>query len=143
VRPGWDIPLNAVVVTMVFTAILSLIIIGSTTAFTIITSLVSIGLTSSYMIAIGCVVNKRIQGQPLPPSRFTLGRAGLPVNIAAMCFLALAYVMLFFPSAPNPTAASMNWTILIYGVALMFGLIYYYFRARHRYVGPVEYIKND
>lgn len=44
VRPGWDIPLNAVTLTMIFTTLLSLIITGSSIAFNIITSLSQVGL---------------------------------------------------------------------------------------------------
>ena len=141
-HPGWDIPLNAVIVTLVFTALLSLIIIGSTIAFDIMTSLSGVGLISSYILAIGCIISYRLRGQSLPPSRFTLGRAGLYVNIFAMCFLILTFVMLFFPAAPNPTAQGMNWTILIYGSAVIFALVYYAVRARHKWVGPVTYVRK-
>jgi choline transport protein len=143
VQPGWDIPLNAVIVTLIFTVLVSLIIIGSTIPFFIITSLVGVGLTSSYIIAISCIIYKRLKGEALPPSRFSLGRAGLPVNLIAVAFLLLAYVMLFFPAAPHPTPESMNWTILIYGSAIIFSLAYYYIYARHKYVGPVTYVRKD
>src|SRR5436305_5770174 len=92
VRPGWDIPLNAVIFTLVYTSLLSLILIGSTIAFNIIISLQLMGLLSSYIIAIGCMVSRRFRKEPLLPSRLSLGRAGLAVNIIALCFLALAFV---------------------------------------------------
>jgi hypothetical protein len=130
-------------VTLIFTVLVSLIIIGSTIPFFIVTSLVSVGLTSSYFIAIACILYKRIKGETLPPSRFSLGRAGLPVNIIAVLFLLLAYVMLFFPAAPHPNAAGMNWTILIYGSTIIFSLAYYYLYARYKYVGPVTYVRKD
>jgi choline transport protein len=135
--------LNAVIVTLIFTVLVSLIIIGSAIPFFIVTSLVGAGLTSSYFIAIACVIYKRLKGDPLPPARFSLGRAGLPVNIMGAAFLLLAFVMLFFPAAPHPNAAGMNWTILIYGSAVVFSLAYYYTHARHKYVGPVTYVRKD
>ena len=58
-----------------------------------------------------------------------------------MAFLALAFVFLFFPSVPNPTAAEMNWGILIYGVAVLFAIGYYVVRGRHEYEGPVHYVR--
>jgi amino acid transporter len=143
VRPGWDIPLNAVIVTLIFTALLSLIIIGSTIAFDIMTSLSGVGLISSYILAIGCIISYRLRGKTLPPSRFSLGRAGIFVNIVAMCFLVLTFVMLFFPAVPDPNAQSMNWTVLIYGAAVVFALVYYYVGARHKWVGPVTYVRKD
>jgi choline transport protein len=131
-----------VVVTLIFTALLSLIIIGSNIAFAIITSIAATGLFASYIVAIGCLISKRLRGEPLPPSRFTLGRAGLYVNIVALCFLSVAFVILFFPAAPHPTVQSMNWASLIFGSVVIFAGVYYYFRGRHNYVGPVEFVKT-
>jgi uncharacterized ParB-like nuclease family protein len=36
----------------------------------------------------------------------------------------------------------MNWNILIYGVVVLFSLVYYAFSGTHRYVGPVEYARK-
>jgi len=44
VRPGSGVPLNSVYVTLLFTCLIALIIIGSTTAFNIILSVASTGL---------------------------------------------------------------------------------------------------
>ncbi|KAF2191380.1 amino acid transporter [Zopfia rhizophila CBS 207.26] len=142
VHPGWDVPANAVMVTLLFTTLLSLIIIGSTIAFNVITSLGQLGLVSSYIVAIACILAKRLRKEPLLSSRFSLGRAGLPVNIIAICFLALAFTFLFFPVAPHPNPQSMNWSCLLFGFIVSFSLVYYYIWGRHNYVGPVEYVKN-
>lgn len=142
VRPGWDVPVNAVLVTLCCTILLSLIIIGSTIAFNVITSLGQVGLVSSYIIVIACVFAKRIKGEPLLPSRFSLGKIGFLVNGMALLFLGLAFIFLFFPAVPDPTPASMNWSCLLFGFILGFSLIYYWIWGRHSYVGPVEYIKS-
>lgn len=142
VRPGWDVPVNAVLVTLFCTILLSLIIIGSTIAFNVITSLGQVGLISSYIIVIACVFAKRVKGEALLPSRFSLGKFGFLVNGLALLFLGLAFIFLFFPAAPDPTPASMNWSCLLFGFILGFSLIYYWIWGRHVYVGPVEYIKN-
>ncbi|GAB7356488.1 hypothetical protein MBLNU459_g7247t2 [Dothideomycetes sp. NU459] len=143
VRPGMDIPLNAVTVTLVFTVVASLIIIGSTIAFNVMTSLSSVGLLTSYLICIGCMAGKRLRGEPLLPCQFSLGKWGLPINLTALLFLTVAFVLLFFPGAPHPDAAAMNWTILIYGVTWIGCLAYYYFKGRHVYKGPVAYILKE
>jgi choline transport protein len=36
----------------------------------------------------------------------------------------------------------MNWAVLGYGSVIIFALVYYIFRGRHRYVGPVEYVRK-
>ena len=129
-------------VTLLFTTLLCLIIIGSTIAFNVITSLGLVGLISSYIIAIACVLAKRIKGEPLLPSRFSLGRAGMAVNIIGIAFLSVAFIFCFFPSAPHPTVQSMNWSCLIFGFLVGFSLIYYQVYGKHKYVGPVVYTKN-
>jgi choline transport protein len=129
--------------TLFFTTLLCLIIIGSTIAFNVITSLGQVGLISSYLIVIGCIFAKRLRGEPLLPSRFSLGRAGIVVNGIALSFLSVAFVFCFFPSMPNPTPEGMNWSCLIFGFILSFSLVYYYAYGRHNYLGPVEYVKSQ
>ena len=107
-----------------------------------ITSLGQLGLVSSYIVVIGCIFARRVRGEALLPSRFSLGAAGIFVNAIALAFLSLAFVFLFFPAAPHPTAASMNWSSLLFGFIIGFSLIYYYIWGRHRYVGPVELVKD-
>lgn len=143
VRPGWDIPLNAVVVTLIVSAVLSLIVIGSPAALSNLTTLGLTGLISSYLIAVACIFAKRLRKEPFPASRFNLGKFGYVANVIALCWLSLAFVMMFFPTAPHPEPASMNWSILIFGVVVIFAWTYYYFRARYRYQGPVEYVRKD
>ncbi|KAF2094578.1 amino acid transporter [Rhizodiscina lignyota] len=143
VRPGWDIPINALSVTLLVSAALSLLCIASPIAFNIISSISETGLLTSYIIAIGCILAKRMRGEPFPPSQFSLGNWGYVVNIIAMCFLCIANVFMFFPAAPNPTAETMNWNIVVYGSTVIFMLIYYAFRARHVYEGPVTQIIKD
>jgi choline transport protein len=134
--------LNAIMATIFVTSLLSLIILGSTIAFNIIMSVNQVGSLGSYIVAIACILRKRLYSEELLPSRFDLGRAGLPVNIIALCFLVVAFVLAFFPTAPHPNAASMNWTVLITGFTIGVALLYYYFRGQHTYLGPVEYVKK-
>lgn len=141
-RPDWDVPVNAVMVTLLCTTLLSLIIIGSTIAFNVITSLGQLGLVSSYIIVIACVFAKRLRGEALLTSRFSLGKAGFYVNAIALCFLSLAFIFLFFPAAPHPTPQSMNWSCLMFGSIVGFSLLYYWIWGRHKYLGPVVNVKS-
>ena len=143
VRPGWDIPLNSVLVSFVIAILLSLINIGSTVAFNSIASLGTCALLSSYIISISCMFLKRWKGEPLLHSRFDLGRSGIWVNGISVVYLGVAFVFSFFPSFPHPTPDLMNWNILIYGVVIAFSLVYFMFKGRYQYIGPVEYIKKD
>ncbi|KAF2187994.1 amino acid transporter [Zopfia rhizophila CBS 207.26] len=143
VRPGWDIPLNAVLVSFTVAILLSLINIGSTVAFNSIASLGTCALLSSYIISISCMFLKRWRNEPLLPSQFRLGKYGIWVNGISIVYLCVAFIFSFFPSFPHPTPDLMNWNILIYGAVVIFSLLYFSSRGRHIYVGPVEYINKD
>ncbi|KAI6805556.1 amino acid transporter [Hortaea werneckii] len=144
VRPGLDVPVNAILVSFAFAACISLVNIGSTAAFSSITSLGTGTLTISYIICLSCMIWLRIAGKPLLPSRFDLGRSlGLTLNVVAVGFLVLVVVIAFFPPVPQPllTIVSMNWSILIFGVVVLFSMSYYFLWGRKVYVGPVEYVR--
>ena len=143
VRPGLDVPVNAMAVSMVFTICLTAIAIGSEVAYGIFVSLNASGLLTSYIICIACILQKRLRGEALPPSRFDLGKAGNAINIIALCFLAVFWVFQFFPAAPNPAASEMNWSCVIWTSVLVFFMSYYAVWGRHSYVGPGTFVRND
>ncbi|XPT02469.1 hypothetical protein M3J09_011587 [Ascochyta lentis] len=95
VRPGWDIPLNSVVVSFFITVLLSLINIGSTVAFNSVASLGTCAILSSYAISISCMFLKRWRKEPLLPSRFSLGRFGIWVNALSVLYLCVAITFAF------------------------------------------------
>jgi len=143
VRPGWDIPLNAVCVSFVITCLLSLINLGSSVAFNAIVSLTVGAILSSYIISISCVALRKIRHEPLPHARWSLGRAGLACNIIAVLFLILVYIFAFFPLSPSPTPETMNWSSLIYGAVIVFSVGYYFVFGRYAYEGPVVLVNKD
>jgi choline transport protein len=128
--------------TLFSTCLLTLIIIGSSIAFNILISLGNISLYSSYIIVIGCILRKRLAGEPLLHARFDLGRAGIFVNSIAFGYLAVAIVFIPFPSMPNPTLIAMNWACLMFGCLVIFSVVYYHLQGKHNYEGPVEYLKR-
>lgn len=142
VRPGADVPANAILTTFVITSLLSLINLGSAVALNSLTSLSTCALLSAYITCIGCVAWRRLTGAPLLPSRFGLVRHGLAINLTALFFLVVFLVLAFFPEFKNPDAEEMNWNILVYGSVVLFSLVYYALYGRKRYVGPVEYVRK-
>jgi choline transport protein len=111
-------------------------------AFMQVISLGVASMITSYLISISCVALKRIRGEQLLPSKFNLGRWGLPINIIAVIFLSFVWLFCFFPVAPNPAMADMNWAVLGYGSVIIFAVVYYVLRGRYRYIGPVEYVSR-
>ncbi|GAB7354835.1 hypothetical protein MBLNU459_g5215t2 [Dothideomycetes sp. NU459] len=143
VSPRYHVPTVAISATLVFTVVISLIIIGSSTAFNIIVSLGACAILASYIISISCVLFLRIRGRRLLYSPFSLGKIkGIMINVSALAFLLLAFVMVFWPSAPNPTVESMNWSVLIFGAVVIFALVFYWVKKRHEYKGPVALVRS-
>ncbi|KAI9732398.1 MAG: hypothetical protein M1834_001606 [Cirrosporium novae-zelandiae] len=143
ILPGWDIPINAIMVSFMVSVLLSLINIGSTAAFNAVASLCCCALFTSYWFSISCIVWRRLTGAYLPPARWSLGKWGLPLNIFSVLWLTFATIFLFFPTYKNPTAESMNWAIVIFSGVIGIALILYWFRGRHVYQGPVVLVKRE
>ncbi|KAI1625517.1 amino acid/polyamine transporter I [Exophiala viscosa] len=143
VRPGWDVPMNSILVSWVVTCLLALINIGSTIALNNITSLSLVAILSSYIVSTGCLFWRRMYNLPLLPAKFSFSRPlGLFLNGFSMVFLIFAFIFAFFPGDVDPTVAEMNWTALIYGAVMIFCVADYFLRARRVYDGPVEYVRK-
>lgn len=143
VKPGWNIPLNAVLLTFLITCLLSLINIGSTVAFNAIGSLAVSALLGTYIISFTCLIFRRLSGEPLPPRRWSLGRAGIFINLAAVAYLLVVWVFIFFPTSTPVTPSTMNWNVVIFGGTMVFAVIYYFIIGRKHYKSPVELVKRN
>lgn len=143
VSPRFAIPVNAVYVTVAFVTVLSFVQLGSAIAYMQVVSLGTAAMITTYLISISCMTLKRIRGEPLLPSKFDLGKAGLAINIISLIFLLVLWIFAFWPTAPNPTVDTMNWAVLGYGIVITFASVYYFVRGRHTYAGPVEYVRKS
>lgn len=143
VRPGWDVPVNSILVSWLVSCLLALINIGSTTAFNNVASLSISGVMASYVVSIGCIALKRIRNEPLLPSKFSLGRKkGLAMNLAALGFISFFFVMVMFPIISDPTIVEMNWCVVMFVGVVALALLHYMVQGRHVYAGPVEYVRK-
>lgn len=123
--------------TTMFSVALSLINIGSTVAFNAMLSLSTVALMATYLISVGCVAWRRVTGQPLLSSRWSLGRAGLLINCVALLYASWAFFWSFWPNSYSITADNFNWACVLFigMVGLALGL--YHLDAKHEYEGPV------
>ncbi|PWY88030.1 amino acid transporter [Aspergillus sclerotioniger CBS 115572] len=143
VNPNWNIPLNAVIVSLVLTILLSLINIGSTVALDALITLTVGALLNSYIVTVSCVALKRIRGEPLPPHRWSLGRWGLWVNLGALAFLIPEFIFVMFPLYSTVDPTTMNWSSLMYGGMLIFSILYYVLYGHKTYVPPVALVQRE
>lgn len=138
-----DIPLRSICLTVLITVLLSLINLGSTVALQAANSLGGVAFLFSYVITLLCLIWRRIWGAPLPARRWSLGRYGLVINLAALVFLIPTLFFYCWPLAQPVTAVNLNWSSVAFALVLLVALIYYFIKARHEYVGPVMRVKRD
>jgi choline transport protein len=142
VSPGWNIPLPAVTVSLTISALLSLINIGSSVALNAITSLGAIATLLSYYLTIGCLLYRRLTGPELPSRRWSLGKWGMAINIAALAFLTPLIFFLSWPIFNPVTAVTMNWSSVMLVGTLIIAMTYYVVKGRKEYVGPSVFVKR-
>ncbi|PGH26560.1 serine/threonine protein kinase [Polytolypa hystricis UAMH7299] len=135
INQRWKIPLNAIMATTLITILLSLINIGSTAAFNAIASLTVASLFLSYILSIGAFIYRRLQYEPLPLRRWSLGKYGLPINVFSFIYLCFAVVFTFFPTTREVTAVTMNWSIVVFMGVLAIALVQYFVYGRHQLGG--------
>lgn len=135
--------MNSVLVSLAVTALLSWINNFSTAALTAIVSLTITALMSSYIVSISCLVLKRIRGETLPERRWSLGKWGLAINIAALAYLCPVFVFAFFPLTSTVNKFNMNWSAVIYVGVISFATAYYWLGGRHKFVAPVALVKRE
>ncbi|KAL9091371.1 MAG: hypothetical protein Q9159_001455 [Coniocarpon cinnabarinum] len=142
VSKRFQVPLNAIWITMAVNIVLCLINLGSNLAFNIIIGISVVGTTATYIISIACLLSARFRGDELPPARWSLGRFGAPINIFAIGFASMMLVFSFFPVSVPVDPSTMNWTIVVIGAVLGFALVSYAIQGRKIYKGPVAYIEG-
>jgi choline transport protein len=139
--------ISQLVVVLAVALLLSAINFGSSTALQAILSVSNAALIFSYIVSIGSVRLKRLRGQPLLPSRFSLGKWGGLVNDISLAFLFVGFVFSFFPMAPSvgdaAWAVDFNWAIIIFSGTCVLAGVYYVLGGGERYVAPVSLVKED
>jgi amino acid transporter len=87
-----------------------------------------------YVLVLGITLFARLRGWPKTPAPFSLGRWGLPVNLAALAAAALTLVDLVWPrAATNPVwHLSIRVSYWLVGIPLVIGIAYYAARMHSR-----------
>ena len=167
--PGWQriqrvnsrsaIPVLSVFLTTTLACVLALIVLGSSTAFNNIVSLSVVGLFGSYILVAVLLLWRRLRGDiklypssadaltNLPGKELTWGPWRIPgvlgtaTNIFTIVYLVIIFLFSLWPPVNHPTAATMNYSNLMFGATMLFSVLYYFFRARKVYTGPVVQVK--
>lgn len=143
VHPTLQIPANAVFLSCLISALLSVINIGSDVAFNAIISLQVVALMFTYAVSISCVLYRRLYNpELLPPARWSLGRLGVFVNGTALVYVTFAFFWAFWPNERPVTLQNFNWAVVMFVGVFALSVGYYLVHGRKVYVGPVTSVEG-
>ena len=131
------LPLRSIGFCAIIAAVIGLINIGSIVAFNAIVSMTIAGIFISYLAAIVLMILKRVKRESVEFGPWSLGWAGLPINLLSACFLIISVLFSFFPPTTPVTLVTMNWSCLMWGGSMLIGLAYYAVRGHEIYHGPI------
>ncbi|KAL8829992.1 MAG: hypothetical protein Q9191_001688 [Dirinaria sp. TL-2023a] len=134
-----SLPLYTIALTTLTSLLLALINIGSSKAFNALTSLVIAAFYSSFLISAACFLHKQLTTPKaeIPYGLFTLGKASLPVIVLAIIFSVIGIFFSFWPTVSQVSAPTMNWSVVVFGGALTFSLLFWAVHGRKVYTGPL------
>ncbi|EGP84260.1 uncharacterized protein MYCGRDRAFT_95525 [Zymoseptoria tritici IPO323] len=115
VHPSLKVPLNAILLTLFTTSIISLCTMGTVSTLHTILGLSTSCFMASYSVSIGCLIRKRWIGEELPTCRWSLGRAGLWVNVLGWMYAVWALFWSFWPTRYAIQPSNANWAIVFFG----------------------------
>jgi amino acid permease (GABA permease) len=134
VHPKLDVPLNAMMLSMVVQILLGLIYFGSTAAFNAFSGVGVICLTASYAtpIAISLATGRK----QVKTGQFYLGKLGTVCNVIAIAWSLLAMPLFCMPSFVPVTVTSVNYAPVVFVAAALVSGIWYWVWGHKNYAGP-------
>lgn len=69
---------------------------------------------------------------------FQLGRAGVPITIAALIYSVIGIVFSFFPPTVDVKPETMNWSIVVFSGVAIFSVCFWAVYGRFQYKGPIQ-----
>ncbi|KAL1640489.1 hypothetical protein SLS61_010248 [Didymella pomorum] len=134
VNPKLDVPLNAMMLSMVVQLALGLIYFGAVTAFNAFSGVGVICLTVSYACPI---LVSLIQGRTqVKDGNFYLGTLGTFCNVVALAWSALATPLFSMPTSIPVTPRTMNYASVVFAAFFAIATAWYFVWGKKNYKGP-------
>ncbi|KAM4057355.1 amino acid permease [Hirsutella rhossiliensis] len=129
-----DVPLNAMMLSMVVQIVLALINFGSSAAFNAFSGVGVICLTASYAVPIA--ISLFSGRKQVKTGQFYLGPIGVVCNVVAVAWSLLALPLFCMPSTIPVTAATVNYAPAVFVAAMAISGIWYWAWGHKNYAGP-------
>ncbi|QHC72446.1 amino acid permease [Rathayibacter sp. VKM Ac-2805] len=134
VEPRRGTPMAPALVVGVLAVLILVVNIGTPAIFTAVTSVAVILIYLAYLLVTVPLLIARLRGRwpAAAPGRFSLGRAGLPVNVVAVLWGAAMTVDLAWPRV-EVYGEELRWSAVVVIAAVVgIGLAWFLLRGRHR-----------
>ncbi|KAJ5605298.1 Amino acid/polyamine transporter I [Penicillium lagena] len=135
INKRFDIPLNALALSMVIEIALGLIYFGSTAAYNAFSGVGVIFLTTSYACPIAVSLLFR-QREDIKHGSFNFGIFGAIANVFAIAWSLLAIPLFCMPSTIPVSLQSMNYASVVFAGFVMIAAVWYGIWGYHNYRGP-------
>jgi len=136
-------PVNTVWYSATGAATLGLLAFAGPSATNALFSLSVVGNNIAYSIPIAArFIHSR---DTFVPGPFYTGRWSFPNAVISVIFMAFINIIFFFPTAPGPTVANMNYSVIVLVGCIILSLAWYYFPVIggvHWFRGPVRNVQE-
>jgi amino acid permease (GABA permease) len=129
-----DVPLNAMMLSMVVQILLGVIYFGSAAAFNAFSGVGVICLTSAYAVPI--TISLLRGRKQVAHARFSLGKLGVFCNIVAIAWSLLALPLFCMPAFVPVTVDSINYAPAVFVAAMIISAVWYAVWGHKHYAGP-------
>jgi choline transport protein len=133
------VPLNALILVSFCVCVLALINVGSSAAFNAFISLPALALYISYFFPIFFLFIRRLSRSqpPIVWGPFRLGRWGVLINFAAMCYILFTIIWMPFPTILPVNGTNFNYAGPLVGAIVIGGLLDWSVSGRKRFRVPI------
>lgn len=136
VNKTWKVPIRALWLQGGIIALVGVLYTFSDFVLGAILGVATIALTVSYGIPIAVLL--WVGRDKLPHGgQFNLGRLGPAMNWIAIVYCIVSSIFFFFPSSPDPTGSSMNYSIAVFGIMIIVALGFWFVQGRKSFLGFV------
>ncbi|TID20291.1 amino acid permease-like protein [Venturia nashicola] len=134
VNKKFDIPLNALILSVGVDCVLGCIYFGSTAAFNSFTGVATICLSTSYGIPI--FISLLRGRRAVKNSPYSLGTFGFFINVLTILWICFSVIIFCMPVALPVTPSTMNYASVVFAGFAGISVLFYIIRGRKVFTGP-------